>query len=140
MCIHTNSQAKSYNAFLEKSNSPYRVISLKNRKGQLVAAWPTLYENLQAIANTVRDIKSWHTEQTDYWNDFQWVNEARLAKGLEALDSDGLPFPVGEALPQDMDVDLVMRNRDDFTEFEKGLNRYVQAQKKQLEEVAMVGA
>lgn len=135
MCIHNEYDVQAYNKILTHRESPTRVLSLRASSGRLIGAWPVVYSDSQKIANTIRDVKDWHSEDKDVWVDLSLVNEARVAGGLGALDRNGLPFAIGEALPQDMDVDLVIRGRDDFTEFERGLKRYMKAQEAQLVEV-----
>jgi hypothetical protein len=143
MCIHSEASRQKYEEMLKKDNSPVRTVSLKSPAGKLIAAWPTTFSDSQKVSNTIRDLKNWH-EDKECWVDLSAVNEARLAKGLEALDNEGLPFAIGEPLPQDMDVDLIMRGRNGLTEFERGVRRYAQAQELQLKELVrvpvMVGA
>lgn len=138
MCIHSEKYRNLYDRRQEEETRTKRTVSLRNSAGRLIAAWPVKFANTQMVANTIRDIKAWHPGHENVWVDLSEVNMARSKAGLETLDNEGLPFPVGEALPQDMDVDLVMRGKNDFTEFERGLQRYAQAQKKQLEEHMLV--
>lgn len=141
MCIHGESTNRRYNEKMEKERQTYRTVSLRTKEGRLVAGWPAPYVNSQSIANTIRDLKEWHSAIPDIWVDMSDINKARIADGLEALDNAGLPFAIGEPLPQEMDVDVVVARDPDFVEFEKGLKKYSEAQRKQLERVpVMVGA
>lgn len=136
MCIHSQKDVDFYNKMLAGRDRPERLVSLRTSNGRLIGAWSAQYRNQQSVANTIRDLKSWHDTPPGSWVDLQYVNEARHEAGLEMLNSEGLPFPIGEALSQDMDVDLIMRsNRNNLTEFERGLKRYVEAQKKQIAEL-----
>lgn len=132
MCIHSDEDRRRYDEILKNRASTMRTVALKAKDGRLIAAWPTYFADTQKVANTLRDIKAWHSYTPDMWVDLSAVNAARLNMNLEALDNDGLPIAIGEPLPQDMDVDLVLRGRDGFTEFERGLQRYIKAQEQQL--------
>ncbi len=141
MCIHNEADRKRYEAYVARKKEPMSTVALRKSVGTLIGAWPVPYRETQKIANTIRDIKAWHkagmssNDWDGVWIDMESVNKARMTEGLEALTAEGMPIPIGEALPQDMDVDLVIRGRDGFTEFERGLNRYVAAQNLQLQAV-----
>lgn len=142
MCIHKDYYREKYDNHLKAKKSNQRTVSLRSRYGYLIAAWPANYSDAQIIANTIRDLKSWHPNYPGAWVDLREINEARLANNLEALDNEGLPFAIGEPLSQDLDVDLILTESGDYTEFEEGLRKYAEAQRLQLQNrvPVMVGA
>jgi hypothetical protein len=135
MCIHSESSARQWNnEYLGKERA---VVVLKRASGEFSEAWVTDVRTPQKVANTIRDVLKWHPGEGK-WADLSMVNAKRLALGLEALDRNGLPFPIGEAHPGFDKARAEKKLDDELARTKAEVEAYLKAQRLQEQRQARI--
>lgn len=114
MCLHRKSDYNKIGLAALAVGASLIPIALYNEKGTYIGGWFADADSAQDVANTIRDLKSWHGEG---YADLRFVNEYRAREGMPELHEERLPAPTGEALPEraDQQVDAILAEDNPLT-------------------------
>lgn len=119
MCFHSEQEITRWHSDLSdvlKKQYGYiimRYTSPEERMGKFAEAFPVDVRKSQDIANTIRDLRTWHPNGKRVI-DLSDINTRRDALGLPFLDANGLPLPdrPARAAMTDEEIDAEFKRQD----------------------------